>query len=879
MREDSAFKSDCGLPIVLEVMAPFFRPASLSRFCLTVGLVLSGCSPVADPQAGDASVIYIDRTRDDAGNFSNALVHVAGLHGSGLALSIAGSQELDVPGDGVWHVPLLAPMQNIDITVATQPDSPAQECDVQKLDDAVFSILCHDEDWTVGGVINGLEGKGLRIALMDEGDNDDAAEGGAHSVFVAAQAGKFEFARPLVDGVAYHIEIVQQPTEPRQDCAVVTGEGVAEADVEDVRIDCVTRTYPFHINTVGLKGRGLVMNTEAGEFPIDPGFMAGFEGFPDGYRYWTEISHQPTNPSQVCFVQGGDGVIDGAAVNITIICDAQGQVRIAEVGACPFSSSACWFEIINTGAAPENLGFYKVRTSALSPTAFTPSRLFALPQVSIPQFGHAIIQGKVAGGMPDGANVFHIVEGDSVPWWGSDGFVELLNPAGATASFLRWGSNTMEPTTGGTYGGGSAPALPRGEAAYGYSLQHPNRPGKIPPAGDEFALLSVPTYGGPNDVYSSDDADQDGIPDVAEIPGGTFGGLSMYAMGARTNQKDLFIEIDHMAGADPATLPRKDALDKVAAAFLRKNIVLHFDVGPLFSPSFDPANYNLGGGNVVPFATAVGLAPKDAAIKSLYEIKAEHMAANRRMVFYYQLFAWSQQVDGSGGSSGVGELPGNDSIITLGGFGLTANTAAQRTLISSYQAASIMHELGHNFSLRHGGADSLNRKPNYVSVMNYLYSPLGLPTIGNAEGDRYDFSKRCTLTSVSQLTNSPSADLTKFMIDYSTGGSGTMDESAVREDMGLGRTGSSAVDFNCNGKPDGMAYSRDLNGDGALDILADNDDWSALDFMFRRYASGTDNGPSLRPSLERFDVLTAETSHHVDEPCPAPMVPSMAELQ
>jgi hypothetical protein len=33
-----------------------------------------------------------------------------------------------------------------------------------------------------------------------------------------------------------------------------------------------------------------------------------------------------------------------------------------------------------------------------------------------------------------------------------------------------------------------------------------------------------------------------------------------------------------------------------------------------------------------------------------------------------------------------------------------------------------MHELGHNLGLWHGGGDNINYKPNYLSVMNYLFT-------------------------------------------------------------------------------------------------------------------------------------------------------------
>jgi hypothetical protein len=49
---------------------------------------------------------------------------------------------------------------------------------------------------------------------------------------------------------------------------------------------------------------------------------------------------------------------------------------------------------------------------------------------------------------------------------------------------------------------------------------------------------------------------------------------------------------------------------------------------------------------------------------------------------------------------------------------------------SLIEAGTFMHELGHNLGLQHGGADEQNRKPNYLSVMNYLYQFDGLQRTG-----------------------------------------------------------------------------------------------------------------------------------------------------
>ncbi|MEQ1573768.1 MAG: Ig-like domain-containing protein [Vicinamibacterales bacterium] len=75
-------------------------------------------------------------------------------------------------------------------------------------------------------------------------------------------------------------------------------------------------------------------------------------------------------------------------------------------------------------------------------------------------------------------------------------------------------------------------------------------------------------------------------------------------------------------------------------------------------------------------------------------------------------------------NTGAGDFPGGDAIVTLGGF----NDAGGLPVGTDYmQAATLMHELGHTFQLRHGGAlDEPNCKPNYLSVMNYLFQLRGL---------------------------------------------------------------------------------------------------------------------------------------------------------
>ena len=59
-------------------------------------------------------------------------------------------------------------------------------------------------------------------------------------------------------------------------------------------------------------------------------------------------------------------------------------------------------------------------------------------------------------------------------------------------------------------------------------------------------------------------------------------------------------------------------------------------------------------------------------------------------------------------SGGWGEIGGND------------------FMEFNHDAGTIMHELGHTLNLHHGGPEDTNRKPNYISVMNYDHQ-FGIP--------------------------------------------------------------------------------------------------------------------------------------------------------
>src|SRR5262249_23260172 len=72
-------------------------------------------------------------------------------------------------------------------------------------------------------------------------------------------------------------------------------------------------------------------------------------------------------------------------------------------------------------------------------------------------------------------------------------------------------------------------------------------------------------------------------------------------------------------------------------------------------------------------------------------------------------------------NSGVADTYSSDFMVTLG-LWPSDDPAANMTGTDQQQAGTLMHEWGHNLGLFHGGPTRTpNCKPNYQSVMNYLY--------------------------------------------------------------------------------------------------------------------------------------------------------------
>ena len=529
---------------------------------------------------------------------------------------------------------------------------------------------------------------------------------------------------------------------------------------------------------------------------------------------------------------------------------ATAELLVTEVGSNYYSNYGAWFEIYNNTDTTVDLSQYSFTTTAKQPTdatSFTWTTLTFSTSMTLAPRSYGLIVSQAVDNMFVPSNVALIPAQNGVlPWWYADGFIEIRK-SNVTVDFARFGNSTDSPLSSENWSGSNAPALPSyateadATAVIGRSIQRAANLNDTN-SGLDWTLRGFATPGGMNDVTSDTDADGDGIPDCAEQSGATYIGLNVYDWGARTGQKDVFIHINYMNSTHLGLTPNEQALDKVAAAFLNKGYHLHFDAGSLFASG----RHNLDSTNShqIPLYEYISLGVETGS-QNLYELKAQYLPLARRQFFYYCIFGNKQSNEGS---TGLGECPGNDFLLSLGivNFTNTYYTELQRdNYLINEQASTLMHEFGHNLGLKHGGGEDLNYKPNYLSIMNYLYSSWGLPNLNNAMvGDRYyhmewslDGYSSASIwkqyfpnSSLSMHNNAWSSD---YVMDYSNGTLGSLDENSLSEGFGLGN-GSLPVDWDGNGSMSSTGLALNINHDSVRTQLSDYNDWANINIFFTR---------------------------------------------
>jgi uncharacterized repeat protein (TIGR01451 family) len=367
------------------------------------------------------------------------------------------------------------------------------------------------------------------------------------------------------------------------------------------------------------------------------------------------------------------------------------------------------------------------------------------------------------------------------------------------------------------------------------------------------------------------DSDGDGLLDAWEINGYDHNGdgvidVDLPAMGANPYRKDLFLELDYMVGPGHDHMPNQNAVAAVVRAFANApvanpdgtfGIQLHVDVGTAYGQGVIQVTGDGGvtgtygnhggggeqimeGGNeVIDFA-----APGAPGRTSFFTLKS--MDPIRDSIFRYGMFAHQTNARRAENDCTSGLARGTaNMMVTLGGLredgtSCWAPDAAGNSVGSeNQQAGTLMHEFGHLLGLPHGGADGVNDKPNYLSVMNYAF-------------------QGCRVPSSPSLFVSPvipgGCDFSRFRLPRPPG---RLNENSLDECRGMdgGAFGYGPVDWNGDGVLQGASCTtpgmnvtanvngdfNDLDGDGEqgdgeadiFGLLEGFDDWAAILYNHR----------------------------------------------
>ena len=143
--------------------------------------------------------------------------------GDDVAVSTNGAFTFNTP---------LAGGSNYNVTVKTQPSSPAQTCSVANASGVAtanitnISVTCSTVTYTIGGALSGLS-SGTVVLQNNGGDNLSLKANGT-----------FTFATQVAAGSTYNVIVMTQPTG--QSCTVGSGTGTANGNVTIVVVTCAT---------------------------------------------------------------------------------------------------------------------------------------------------------------------------------------------------------------------------------------------------------------------------------------------------------------------------------------------------------------------------------------------------------------------------------------------------------------------------------------------------------------------------------------------------------------------------------------------------------------------------------------------------------------
>lgn len=382
------------------------------------------------------------------------------------------------------------------------------------------------------------------------------------------------------------------------------------------------------------------------------------------------------------------------------------------------------------------------------------------------------------------------------------------------------------------------------------------------------------------------DLDEDGLLDSWESQGGGIDvngdgviDLDLYAMGARPDHKDLFLEVDVMDGGTFSQAGLDMVVDSFRFAPVENpdgdnGIELHVIVDELDIPNapiWDDEFHDFDNIKAFYFGT-----PAERG-----DGNAEHILAAKRRAFRYCVLV-DEIADAT---LGIAELPGDDMYVGLGGLS-ASNITAPRPF-EWWFAHVFMHELGHMLGLWHGGTpdpdpdnpgqfQNVNHKPNYVSVMNYNFDHVA---IENDSGDwvappiTYS-GEALPLLDESNLdetigVSSPTLLYTDYWVPFTQNRTGGF---LAWGWLKIDEVGVAKADYNDDGDTDDTGVDADLNylstGNSPGEIMGGFNDWANLQYGI---GVGGDWDDFVHTPLEEPELSDAMATDHRENTPPPPV--------
>jgi len=433
-------------------------------------------------------------------------------------------------------------------------------------------------------------------------------------------------------------------------------------------------------------------------------------------------------------------------------------------------------------------------------------------------------------------------------------------------------------------------------------------------ASDPLSTSEFSAVCGDPDGNGTTDNDGDGLCDDWESQGIDYDGdgsedldLHLAPFSANPNRKDVFVEVDYFDALAhhhrPAPGALQDVVDAYANAPVPGGIALHLspgsadgteeavtpEIGDIQLQTRGPGTYD----DFNDVKSGDPSAPCDGRFGTAQERAGPVAACAARLgakglAFHYALFA-HRNADGAE-ILGAGDWYGNDLVVTQGQLteaeivkhsGGLGNCQTVLNCRRRLEAGTFMHELGHNLGLDHGGDAKDPWKPNYLSIMGYLfhedivpgrpldYSRWKLPTLDET---KLDESRGIQSSPAEDLSRWPSTAYTFYHVTTDTcrfevaGTAGPIDwnhngtnPDAAPVNAGINDPDRDPDDAGVadNGPPDSQVETCQWDVT-TKDVLGGFSDWPNLHFNHRDTGNIAENSALQPPAVPHPDVDALE---------------------